>query len=80
VLDFLGDYVKCRGKNEVDHGLNMKNHRIVGLGRTFKGRLVQAPCSEQGHLQLGQVAQSPVQPDLECFQGWGIDQSKSTVF
>jgi len=24
------------------------------------------------HLQLHQVAQSPVQPDLECFQGWGI--------
>jgi len=26
-------------------------------------------CHEQGHLQLDQVAQSPVQPDFECFQG-----------
>ncbi|KAK4810053.1 hypothetical protein QYF61_005116 [Mycteria americana] len=26
----------------------------------------------KGHLQLDQVAQSPIQPDLECFQGWGI--------
>ena len=42
-----------------------------GLEGTFKG-LVQPPCNEQGHLQLGQVAQGLVQPDLECFQGWGI--------
>ncbi|KAK4818441.1 hypothetical protein QYF61_013128 [Mycteria americana] len=39
---------------------------------TFKGHVVQTPCNEQGHLQLDQVAQSPIQPDLECFQGWGI--------
>jgi len=31
------------------------------------------PCSEQRHLHLGQGAQSPVQPGLRCFQGWGID-------
>ena len=43
-----------------------------GLEGTFKGYLVQPPCHERGHLQLDQVAQSPVQPDLECFQGWGI--------
>ena len=30
------------------------------------------PCSEQGHLHLDQVAQSPLEPGLECFQGWGI--------
>ena len=51
------------------------NHRIIewfGLGGTFKGHLVQPPCHEQGHLQRDQVAQRPVQPDLECFQGWGI--------
>ncbi|KAK4824907.1 LOW QUALITY PROTEIN: hypothetical protein QYF61_021422 [Mycteria americana] len=29
------------------------------------------PLQEWGHLYLDQVAQSPVQPDLECFQGWG---------
>ncbi|KAK4822534.1 hypothetical protein QYF61_015540 [Mycteria americana] len=43
-----------------------------GLEGTFKGHLVQPPCNKQGHLQLDQVAQSPVQPDTERFQGWGI--------
>ncbi|KAK4811229.1 hypothetical protein QYF61_022126, partial [Mycteria americana] len=43
-----------------------------GLEGTFKGHLVQPPCNEQGHLQLDQAAQNPVQPGLECFQGWGI--------
>jgi len=41
------------------------------LEGTFRGHLAQPPCSEQGHLQLDQVAQSPIKPDLECFQGWG---------
>jgi len=41
------------------------------LEGTVQGHLVQPPCSEQGHLQLDQVVQSPVRPDLECFQGWG---------
>ena len=39
-------------------------HRIIecfGLEGTFKGHLAQTLCSEQGHLQLDQVAQSPVQ-------------------
>ena len=44
-----------------------------GLEGTFRGHLVQLPHSEQGHLQPDQVAQSPVQPGLECFQGWGSD-------
>ena len=51
------------------------NHRIIqcfGLTGTFRGHLVQSPCSEQGHLLLDQVAQSAVQPGLECFQGWGL--------
>lgn len=39
------------------------------LEGTFKGHLVQLPCTEQGHLQLDQVAQSPVYADLECLQG-----------
>jgi len=42
------------------------------LEGTSKGYLVQPPCNNQGHLPLDQVAQSPVQPDLECFQAWGI--------
>ena len=40
---------------------------------TFRGHLAQAPCSEQGHLALDQVAQSPIQPGIECLQGWGIE-------
>jgi len=43
-----------------------------GWEGTFEGHLVQLPCHEQGHLHPDQVAQSPVQPGLECFQGWGI--------
>jgi len=49
-----------------------KDHRIIGLEGSFKAHLVQPLCNEQGHLQLAQVAHSPVQPDLEFFQGWGI--------
>jgi len=41
---------------------------VFGLEGTFKGHLVQPPYNEQGHLQPHQVAQSPVQPDLEYFQ------------
>ena len=33
------------------------------LEGTFKAHLVQ-PCSEQGHIQLHQVAQSPIQHGL----------------
>jgi len=42
------------------------------LEGTYKVHLVQPPCSKRGHLQLEQVAQNPVQPGLECFQGWDI--------
>ena len=42
------------------------------LERTFKAHLEQTPCNEQGHLPLDQIAQSPVQPDLKCLQGWGL--------
>ena len=41
---------------------------IVWAGRDHKGHLDQLRCSEQGHLQLHQVAQSPIQPDLGCLQ------------
>ena len=52
-----------------------QNYRIIeqfGLEGTFKAHLVHPSCSEQGHLPLDQVAQSLIQPDLKCYQGWGI--------
>lgn len=30
---------------------------------------VSVTCSEKGNLQMEHLAQSPVQPVLECFQG-----------
>jgi len=55
--------------------LALLDHRIIacyGLEGSLRGHLAQAPCSEQGCLRRDQVAQSPVQPGLECFQGWGL--------
>lgn len=50
-----------------------QNHIIVGLEGTFKGHLVQLPPKKSRNIfKLGQVAQSPVQPDLECGKRWGI--------
>ena len=52
-----------------------QEHRTTercGWEGTFRGHLAQPPCSEHGYLQLDQGAQSPVQPGLECFQGWGM--------
>lgn len=41
-------------------------------GLDWKGPLrVQSHCSEQGHLQPNQAAQSSIQPALECFPGLG---------
>ena len=53
----------------VFHGIIEK---IESEGISFKAHLVQPLCNEQGHLQLHQIAQIPVQPALECFQGGGI--------
>lgn len=44
----------------------------LDLEETLEGHLVQLLSNEQEYLKLGQVAQSPVQPDLECLQGWGF--------
>ena len=54
-------------------GCLSQNYWTVWLEWTLKGRLVQPICNEQGHLQLDQVARSPVQSDLEWFQGWGTE-------
>jgi len=54
----------------------LEDHRIgecFGWEGTFRAHLAHTPpCSKQGHLQPDQVAQSPIQPDLKCFQGCGI--------
>ncbi|KAJ7398664.1 NADH dehydrogenase [ubiquinone] 1 alpha subcomplex assembly factor 5 isoform X1 [Pitangus sulphuratus] len=52
------------------------NSRSFGLEGVFKGHLVQAPCSEQGHLELDQVAQSLVH---ECFQAKPAQRGSATV-
>ena len=46
-------------------------HRIIEcfvLEGIFRGHLAQPPCSEQGQLQLHQVAQRTIQPGLEIHQ------------
>jgi len=45
---------------------------MLWVGRDISDLLVPALCYGQGHLPLNQVAQSPIQAGLECFQGWGI--------
>ena len=51
------------------------NHRIIEwprLKRTIIIIYFQSPCCAQGVQTLDQVAQSHIQPGLECLQGWGI--------
>jgi len=45
---------------------------VVCFERDLKDHLVPTPSCRQGHLPLDQVAQSPIQPGLEGFQGGGI--------
>ena len=45
---------------------------MVWVGRDLQDHVVPTPCCRQGHLPLDQVAHSPVQSGLECFQGRGI--------
>lgn len=42
-----------------------QNHKLFELEGAFEDHLVRLPCSEQEHLQLDWVTQSPLQPDLE---------------
>jgi len=61
---------------------NHHHHQPVerfGVAGTFRGHVVQPPCSEQGLLQPDQAAESPVQPGLEWFQGWGISHTSGQL-
>ncbi|KAK4829553.1 hypothetical protein QYF61_005222 [Mycteria americana] len=53
-------------------GSSVWNRRRLWIGRDLYRPSSPNPLQEQGHLSLDQVAQSPTQPDLECFQGWGL--------
>jgi len=54
-----------------------ESHELEG---SLEGHVAQLPCNEQKHLQLDQVAQSPVSPDLECLQGRASTTSLDSVF
>lgn len=45
---------------------------MVWTGKNFKISSNPAPGYGQGHLSLDQIAQSPIKPDIEYFQGWNI--------
>lgn len=71
--------VLLAGKHsDCGQGWNIKlfqNHIIIEsfeFQGTRKGHLLQLPSNEQRNVQLSQVTQSLVQPDLECLQEWGI--------
>jgi len=56
----------------INRTLGKSFHRITERfvsERSLKITWFQSPCHSQGHLSADQVAQSPIQPDLEHFQG-----------
>ena len=53
----------------------MESFEVEGI---LKGCLAQRPFNELELLQLDQVAQSLVKPDLECLQGGNFDQFRAT--
>ena len=67
---FQGAVNITKAPNHINHPF-VRNHRIIELlelERTFKGHLIQLPCSEQGHLQLHQVADHLVPQILPLIQ------------
>lgn len=46
-------------------------HGTVWIGRGLRDHLISR-CRAQGHLPLARVAQNPIQPGFERFQGWSI--------
>ena len=45
---------------------------IIELEGTHKGHLAQLPAMN-GHICSSIRCSKPLQPDLECLQGWGTD-------
>ena len=64
VMQVTGSMLRC-GCLPADNGIT----EHFGLEGIFRGHLAQPPCSEQGHLQLDQVAQGPTWPWM--FPGMG---------
>lgn len=56
----------------------MANHRMVWAGRVLFRLSSPTPCNKHENLQLDQAAQSPVQFDLDGFQGW--DETQDIFF
>ena len=48
------------------------NHRMAWVQGTSKSTQFQPSCHWQGCYPPEPAAQSPIQPGLECLQGWGI--------
>lgn len=59
-----------------DKGRESQNY----LGEKGPLNLVQSnPCREQGHIQLGQVAQSAIQAGVKHFLGWAFPTSVGSL-
>ncbi|NXN59955.1 POGZ protein, partial [Rynchops niger] len=59
-------------EDSVVEDYNSVDKTATGLEGTLKIIQFHPPCHGQGHLPLDQVAQSPIQPGLKTFQGWGF--------
>jgi len=60
---------------------------MAWVEKDHNAHLNPTPCYVQGHQPPDQAAQSHIQPDFECLQGWGIHnllgqqlKNKSTWF
>lgn len=64
----------CKGGTGTNTGFitDSWNHRMVRVGKGLKVHLFQSPHYGQGCHSLDQIAQGPIQPDLEHCQAWGI--------
>jgi len=63
--------VMWKTKHVLNGCAQLPHHEIIELFE-LEEAIQCHPYNEQGHLKLDQVAQSPLQPDPECLQEWGI--------